>query len=199
MAEPITEWVMSCQECIRESRIDRTFTHLPLLSPHEHNTAPEDAKQIYFGPELASSGGYENIVTAVDVFTLYLFAYATYNQDAKTAVELIINIMTKGAYLPTPLISDKGSALVSHVIKEVTVVLGITHKQATTKHAQTIGLLEGSHASIKEPLKVETDERRSFWHKYVSIAVLNYNTYHASMAVSHTEFFMDVFLATSWI
>ena len=53
---------------------------------------------------------------------------------------------------------------------------------ATTKHSQTIGKLERSHASIKQALIIETGERRSLWHKYVSIAVLNYNTsYHASI------------------
>ena len=70
----------------------------------------------------------------------------------------------------------------SHVIKEVAVVLGITLKHATTKHAQTIGLLERSHASIKQALKIETGERRSLWHKYVNFAVLNYMTsYHTSI------------------
>ena len=86
--------------------------------------------------------------------------------------------MTKHAYLPTTLISDKGTAFMSHVIKEVAGVLGITLKHATTKHAQTIGLLERSHASIEQTLKIETGERRSLWHKYVNIAVLNYNTSH---------------------
>ena len=84
--------------------------------------------------------------------------------------------MAKHAYLPTTLISAKGTAFMSHVIKEVAVVLGITLKHATTKHAQTIGLLKRSHASIKQALKIETGERRSLLHKYVNIAVLNYNT-----------------------
>ena len=84
--------------------------------------------------------------------------------------------MTKHAYLPTTLISDKDTAFMSHVIKEVAGVLGNTLKHATTKHAQTFGLLEWSHTSIKHALKVETGEQRSLWLKYVSIAVLNYNT-----------------------
>ena len=70
-------------------------------------------------------------------------------------------------------------------------VLGITLKHATTKHAQTIGLLEQSHASIKQALKIETGERRSLWHKYVSIAVLNYNTYyHASIGCEPSRVFL---------
>ena len=179
-AQLIRKWVISCEQCIRETRIDRGLT--PLQNPNEHVTAPEDAMQIDLVPELPPSGGYTNIVTAMDVFSRYLFAYPTSNQDGKTIAKVLINIMTKHVYLPTTLISDKGTAFMSHVIKEVAGVLGITLKHATTKHAQTIGLLERSHASIKQALKIETGERRSLWHKYVSIAVLNYNTsYHASI------------------
>ena len=121
-------------------------------------------------------------MTAMDVFSRYLFAYPTTNQDAKTIAKVLINIMTKHAYLPTTLISDKGTAFTSHVIKEVAGVLGVTLKHATTKHAQTIGLFEQSHASIKQTLKIETGERRSLWHIYVNSAVLNYsNSYHTSI------------------
>ena len=69
-------------------------------------------------------------------------------------------------------------------------VLGITLKHATTKHAQTIELLELSHASIKQALKIETGERRSLWHKYINIAVLNYNTsYHTSIGCEPSRVF----------
>ena len=98
--------------------------------------------------------------------------------------------MTKHAYLPTTLISDKGKAFMSHVIKEVTGVLGATLKHASTKHVQRIGLLEQSHASIKQALKIETGERRSLWQKYVNIAVLNYKTsYHTSIACEPSRVF----------
>ena len=182
MAQLIREWVMSCEQCIRELRINPRLTHPPLLNPNEHITSPEDAMQNYLVPGLPPSGGYENIVTAMDVFSRYLFAYPTSNRDATTIAKVIINIMTKHAYLPTTLVSDKGTAFTSHVNKEVPGVLGITIKNATTKPAQTIGLLERSHASIKQSLKIETGERRSLWHKYISIAVLNYNTsYYSSI------------------
>ena len=190
MAQLIREWVMSCEQCIREARIDRSLTRPPLQNPNEHITAPEDAMQIDLVPELPPSGGYENIVTAMDVFSRYLFAYPTANQDAKTIAKVLIKIMTRHAYLPTTLISDKGTAFMSYVSKEVAGVLGITLKHATTKHAQTIGLLERSHASIKQALKIETGERRSLWHKYNNIAVLNYNTsYHTSIGCEPSRVF----------
>ena len=103
---------------------------------------------------------------------------------------MIINIMTKHAYLPTTIISDKGTAFTSKVTKEVTEVLGINLKHATTKHAQTIGMLERTHDSLKKMLKIETGERRSMWHKYVHIAVLNHNTsYHSSIGCEPSRVF----------
>ena len=36
---------MSCEQRIRESRIDRTLTRSSLKNPNEHITAPEDAMQ----------------------------------------------------------------------------------------------------------------------------------------------------------
>ena len=70
---------MLCEQCIEESRIDRSLTRPPLQNPNEHNTAPEDAIQVDLVLELPPSGGYENILTAMDVFSRFLFAYPTSN------------------------------------------------------------------------------------------------------------------------
>ena len=96
--------------------------------------------------------------------------------------KVIINIIIKHAYLPTTIVSDKGSVFMSQVIKQVAEILGITLQHATTKHAQTIGMLERTHASIKKTLKTERGEGKSMWHNYVNIAVLNYYPfYHTSI------------------
>ena len=77
----------------------------------------------------------------------------------------------------------------SHVVKVVAGVLGITIKHATDR-AKTIGKLELSQESIRQALKLETSERRSMWHTYVSIAVHNYNTsYHATIGCELTRVF----------
>ena len=126
-----------------------------------------------FVPESHPSDGYEKVVTDMDLFSCYLFPYSTSNQGAETIAKVIINILTQHTSLPTTLISDKGSAFVFHVIEEEAGVLGITLKHAATKHAQTIGVLEQSHSSIKQALKNETVELRSSLQSYVSFAVIN--------------------------
>ena len=146
--------------------------------------------QIDSVPELPPSGCYENIATSMDVFFCYLFAYPTSKQDAKTIAKVLINIMTKHAYLLMTLISDRDKTFMSHVIREVACVLGITLKHATTKHAQINGLPERCYAAIKQTLRFETGERRILWHKYVSIAIVNYTTSsHASFGCETSRVF----------
>ena len=78
----------------------------------------------------------------------------------------------------------------SQKIKEVAEVLGITLQHATTKHAQTIGMLERTHASLKKTLKIGTVERRSMWYKYVNLAVLSYNiSYKTSIGCEPSRVF----------
>ena len=138
--------------------------------------------QIDLLPELPPSGGYENIITAIDVFSRYAFAYPVSNPTAVNTAKVIIDIMARHAYLPTLIITDKGSVFVSQVIHEVAEIMGINLKHATTKHAQTIGVLERAHATIKTSLKMASGEYRKQWHKYLPIAILNYNmTYHSSI------------------
>ena len=190
MAHLIREWVLSCDQCLEEAWINRRLTHPPLQNPNEYITAPDDAMKNNLMQGLPPSGGFENIVTDMNLFSRLLFAYPTSNQDAKTIAKVIINIMIEHAVLPTTLISDKGTAFLSFLIKEKADVLGITLKHATTKYAQTIGMPERSHASIKQALKIERGERRSLWREYGSIAVLDYNTsYHASIGCELSRVF----------
>ena len=182
IATYVRNWVRDCEICIHDKRINNTritpeLTHIP-----EWDLGPEDLMQIDLLPELPPSGVYENIITAIDLFSRYAFAYPVSNPTAVNTAKVIIDIMTRHAYLPTLIITDKGSVFVSQVIHEVAEILGTNLKHATTKHAQTIGVLERAHATIKTSLKMASGEYRKQWHKYLPIAILNYNTtYHSSI------------------
>ena len=78
--------------------------------------------------------------------------------------------MTFHEYLPTLILFDKVSQFRSEIVVEITNILEIQIRHASTKHAQTFGILERTHASIKTAHKISTRERRSTWHQYVQIA-----------------------------
>ena len=135
-------------------------------------------------------GGYDHIITAIDVFSRYLFAYSVTRITATSVARVIMDILCKHTYLPTTIITDLATQFNAQVTHEVTAVLGVELKHATMKHAQTIGLLERTHASVKTQLKAATGEFRHNWHKLLPLAVVNHNTtYHASLGCELSRVF----------
>ena len=190
IAKIVKKWVQGCEICIKDKRIPNSSITPELLKLPEWDLGPEEALQIDLLPNLPPSGGYENVITALDVFSRYLFAYPVTDASAVNMAKVIIDIMTKHSYLPTTLITDKGTAFTSKLIDEITRILGIHLRCATTKNPQTIGKLERTHASLKGNLKMASGEYRRQWHKYLPLAVLNYNTtYHSSLGCEPTRIF----------
>ena len=58
MEQLMRKWIISCDQGIRESLIDRSITRPPLENPEKLVIAPEDAMQIDLVPELPTSGGF---------------------------------------------------------------------------------------------------------------------------------------------
>ena len=190
MAKYVKKWVEGCEQCAMAKRVVNATITPELLNLPEWDLGPEDAMQIDLLPNLPPSGGHENVLIAIDVFSRYLFAYPLMDASAINVAEVLIDIMTKHAYLPTTLITDKGIAFTSTIIAKNTQILGITLKCATTKHPQTIGKLERTHASLKTNLKMACGEYCRQWHKNLPLAVLNHNSsYHASIGCEPTRVF----------
>ena len=96
----------------------------------------------------------------MDVFSRYQSTYCVSPAYVKTIVRASVDIITRHAYLPK------------------------------TIHAQTIGILERCHASLKEALKISTGELRTTWHQFVPIATLNYKTtYHSALGYEPSRVF----------
>ena len=158
IATYLRNWVRDCEKCIQDKRINNIRNTPELIQIPKWDLGPEDLMQIDLLPEFLPSGCYEKIITAIYVFSRYAFAYPVSNPTAVNTAKIKIDIMTRPAYLPTLIITDKGSVFVSQVVHEVAEILGINLKHATTKHAQTIGVVERAHATIKTSLKME-------WHQ----------------------------------
>ena len=190
IAKYVKKWVEGCKTCAKNKSVPNTVITPELLNLSDWDLDPEDAMQIDLLPNLPTSGRYQTVMTAIDVFSRYLFAYPLIEATAANVAKVIIDKMTKHSYLPTTLITDKGSAFTSTILAEITAILGITLKCATTKHPQTIGKLERTHASLKTNLKMASGEYRRQWHKYLLLAVINYNTiYHSSIGCEPSKIF----------
>ena len=94
-----------------------------MINKTEHVLGPEDILELDILPNLPNSLGYQNIVTMIDVFSRYLFAYTTQNATARTIGRCMFDVMTRHAYLSTLILSDKGSQFRSEVVAEITQIL----------------------------------------------------------------------------
>ena len=106
-ASHIKQWITNCQDCIKYKRINARLTRPKIIDPKEFSLEPEDILGIDILPNLPNSAGYQHIVTMIDVFSRYLFAYPVQNISAHTVGRCIIDVMTRHSYLPTRIISDK--------------------------------------------------------------------------------------------
>ena len=177
-------WVQNCQMCIQNKRIKSGLLKTELLNCPERDLGPEDVLQMDILPNLPPSGGFDNIKTACDVFSRYSFAYPTTRLIAPT------DIWCKHTNLPTTTITDTGTQFNSQITRETAAVLGVELKHASTKHAETIGMLERIQATVKAHIKAATGEFRNNWHKLLHLAIPNQNTlYHATLGSEPTRVF----------
>ena len=190
VAKHVKQWVEGCETCARDKRVPNNLITPEMLNLPEWDLGPEDAMQIDLLPNLPTSGGYQTVMKDIDVLSRCFFTYPLIEATATNVAKVRIDIMTKHSYLPTTLITDKESAFTSTIIAEITQIVGITLKCATTKHPQTIGKLERTHASHKTNLKMASGDYRRQWQKYLPLAVLKYKTtYHSSIGCEPSKVF----------
>ena len=149
LARKIRAWGINCFDCIANARIDIEQIRPKMLSKTEIAFGPEDCLEVDILPNLPSSNGYKHIITMMDVVSQYLFAYPTEDMTAKIVGRCIIDVMTRHCYLPTSILSDKRSQLCSDFVNLIAQTLDVRISLASTKLAQTIGILERTHASLK--------------------------------------------------
>ena len=73
----------------------------------EWDFGTDDFMQFDLLPEFSPSGGYENIITAIDAFLRYAFAYPVSKAMAVNTAKNTIYMKTTHAFLPRLIITDK--------------------------------------------------------------------------------------------
>ena len=161
-ASNICRHISQSLECIQTRRTRNTIITPPLIGTSQMAMGPEDALQMDKVPFDVTSGAITQSSLRWMCFPgTLMHTYNVVGIDTKTVARVLINIISRHCYLPTTKITDEGSHFISEATEQTTKTLGIQLEHATTKHVQTIGILERTHASLKDNLKIMTGERRS--------------------------------------
>ena len=79
IATYVRNWVRDSEICPQDKRINNSRITPELTHIQEGDIGLKDLMQTDLLPELLPSGGYENIITAIDVFSRYAIAYPASN------------------------------------------------------------------------------------------------------------------------
>ena len=143
LAEKTQKILESCETCMRSKSTNESKIRPPLQKIYDPCTGPTDLMEEDIVGPLPASNGFTHILTAIDVFSRYLFAVPLRKPDTPSVINALLSVFATHPYVPTHILTDKGS-----------VFIGIEISHATIKHAQTIGMVERSHAKLKKILKM---------------------------------------------
>ena len=140
--ESIRDYIINCTTCHQAKNAKPTSQRPPLQPVSALQFYPEDMIKVDIVAKLPDCKGYKYILSAMDVFSKYLFAIPMKHSDASTVARHLTDLFLQHFYIPRSILCDKGSDFTSNLIKELAQMLEIKNENASVKHAQTIGLLE---------------------------------------------------------
>ena len=107
--------IKNCLTCLQLKRVPSNFLKSPLQPVSSLISYPGETLQIdLVGP--LKSPVHCNVLTAIDVFTKYLFAVPLANVRADTNAREITSIFFRHNYLPKTILSDLGTSFASELL-----------------------------------------------------------------------------------
>ena len=177
--EYLIDYIRNCLTCWQLKTAKNVTLRPPLQPVSSEQHYPGDVMQIdIIGP--FDSNQYRFALTAVDVFSKYIFAIPLSKTDRPTVSKSLVSIFFRYSYIPYMIIADLGSVFTSDLMHELASLLEIKLRHATLKHAQSVGVVERSHLSMKGIVRLASNQTGSDWHKWLDIAVFIHNTSYSS-------------------
>jgi len=171
----VKSYVQSCHYC--QTRKQQWTNRLGRLKPIQPATRPfERIGMDTLGPFRPSGEGNRKILVITDYFTRWAIARPIPRETAEIVADILLDeIFTKfGA--PEVIISDRGSAFQSKVLRELFTDFRSKHVMSSPYHPQTNGLTERFNKTLAGMLAMYVSEKQQEWDEYIPFAVFAYNT-----------------------
>ena len=187
--EYLLNYVKNCSTCLQTKNFQQKRLKPPLELLTSDQNFPGDMMQIDLVGQF-NAPVYKYALTAIDVFSKYLFAVPLSSISAENVAKALVSIFLKHSYIPKTILADLGTGFTSKLMHELTNMLELKLNHASLKHAQTVGVVERAHSAFKRILKINSTSAWSNWHKFVDIATFVHNTsYHVSIGTTPSSIF----------
>lgn len=148
----------------------------PIITEHPFQIVGVDVMEL---PVTTRGNGY--IVVFQDLFTKWPMVFPTSDQKAECIARLLVEEVVPCFGVPDALLSDRGTNLLSFLMKDICKMLGIEKLNTTASHPQCNGAVERFNRTLKSMLKKHAAKFGMQWDQYISGVVWAYrNTPHSS-------------------
>ena len=149
----VREFCLSCDTCLRSKR---NYSHK--VSPlHPFEVAQYPFQIFHMDHKILSRKTHSNntaLLVFIDAFSNFSIIRPVPDTSALTLARVFVESVISLCGIPEILISDRGSAFTAAFFKEVTRILGITHRTSAVQAPRTNGLAENVIGRISQMLKV---------------------------------------------
>jgi len=129
----------------------------------------------FVGPVERTIEGNEYILTIIDAFSKFSFAYAVKNCDAKTVIDKLQEVFLLVGR-PEEIYTDNGKHFTANIIEEMCEIYDLKHKYTSPYNPQANGVCERFNATICDVISTIVNNNIKDWDKYINLAVSVYNS-----------------------
>ena len=133
-----------------------------------------------------------------DLFTKWPLVFPTPDQKAERIAQLLVEEIVPTFGVPEAILSDRGTNLLSFLMKDVCKLLEIRKLNTTASHprAQCNDAVERFNRTLKSMLRKQAAKIEAQWDQYLSGVLWAYrNTPHSSTGESHPTYSLDLTVA----
>jgi len=113
-----------------------------------------------------SEEGHRYILSVIDIASRYPEAIPLKKIDTVSVAEALLSVFSRMGF-PEEILSDRGSQFTSDMMKEIFRLLAIKGVNTSPYHAQSNGVVERFHGTIKPMLKKVIQKQTKLWHRYL--------------------------------
>ena len=125
--------------------------------------------------------GNKHVIVVQDFLTKWPFVFAVPDQKTHRIARLIVEEIVPMVGVPEALLSDRGTNLLSHLMRDVCELLGVEKLNTTAYHPQCNGQVERFNRTLKTMIRKHVSKFGAQWDKYLHGLVWAYrNTPHDS-------------------
>lgn len=168
----IRNWIQSCKVCQLKkiSRVKKHESNIPHMIGYTWKRLHLD----FVGPVEKTMNGNEYILTIIDAFSKYAFAFAVKNADAKTVIEKLEKIFLFIG-IPEEIYTDNGKHFTAEVVDDICKIFNLKHYCTSSYNPQANGICERFNATLSDTIATVVDNNIKDWDMYVDLAVSVYN------------------------